>query len=249
MGLFGLFSKKEKKLKEAIDLSVLHTDVHSHLIPGIDDGSPDMETSIALLKDLENLGFKKVITTPHVKAEVFPNDVNELDELCEKLRHEAKMSGIGLTIEVGAEHRIDDDFHERLKSRMFKTFCGNHLLIELPFYAPPMGLNEYLFELQLAGYRLILAHPERYLFWYKDFEKFEELKDRGILFQLNTMSLGGYFGDEVYGLAKRLVEEEMIELLGTDTHGARHIEAIRNTLHSPVLDKLIKSGNIINRRF
>jgi tyrosine-protein phosphatase YwqE len=106
-----------------------------------------------------------------------------------------------------------------------------------------------LFELQLAGYRLILAHPERYLFWYKDFEKFQELKGRGILFQLNTMSLGGYFGDEVYGLAKRLVEEEMIELLGTDTHGARHIEAIRNTLHSPVLDKLIKSGNIINRRF
>ena len=100
MGLFGLFSKKEKKLKETIDLSVLHTDIHSHLIPGIDDGSPDMETSIALLKDLESLGFKKVITTPHVKAEVFPNDVNELDELCEKLRHEAKMSGIGLSKEV-----------------------------------------------------------------------------------------------------------------------------------------------------
>lgn len=249
MGLFSLFPKREKKLREAVDLSVLHTDIHSHLIPGIDDGSPDMETSIELLRELEALGYKKIITTPHVKAEVFPNDINELDNLCEQLRHEAKMAGIGLTIEVGAEHLISDDFHDRLKQRQFKTFCGNHLLIELPFYAPPMGLNEYLFELQLAGYRLILAHPERYLYWVKEFEKFEELQDRGVMFQMNIMSLGGYFGEEVKRLAERFVEKDMVELIGTDTHGQRHIEAVRNTLYSPVLDKLIKSGNIINRRY
>ncbi len=249
MSLFGIFSKKEKKLKERIDLSVLHTDVHSHLIPGIDDGSPDMETSISLLRDLERLGYKKIITTPHIKSEVYPTDVTQLESLCDDLRHQAKLEGIQLEIEVGAEHLLDEGIRQRLKDNLFKTFCGKHLLVELPFIAPPMGLKDYLFEMQLEGYRLILAHPERYLYWGGNFERFVELKDQGILFQANIMSFGGYFGDEVYRLAKKLADNDMVELLGTDTHGAKHIAAIENSLFNPTLGRLLESGNIINNRF
>ena len=244
MGLFNWFNKDKE-----VDLSVLHTDIHSHLIPGIDDGSPDMETSLSLLKELESLGYKKIITTPHVKTEFFQNDVNLLDEQCERLKRAAKFEGIKLEIEVGAEHLLDEGISERLKNGLFKTFAQNHLLVEIPFIAPPFGLDNYLFELQLAGYKLILAHPERYLYWFNDFKQFARLKDSGILFQLNIMSLSQYFGKEVCLLAKKLIDNNMIELLGTDTHAIRHIEATRKACSNPILKKLIESGKIINKEF
>lgn len=248
MGLFNWFNK-DKGFSKGVDLSVLHTDIHSHLIPGIDDGSPDMETSLALLKDLESLGYKKIITTPHVKTEFFQNDVTRLDDLCASLQRAAKFEGIKLEIEVGAEHLLDERIDDRLKNGLFKTFGDNYLLVEIPFIAPPFGLDSYIFELQLAGYKLILAHPERYLYWLQDFNQFVRLKDSGVLFQLNIMSLSSYFGKDVLHLAKKLIDNNMIELLGTDTHAERHIEATRKALSSPLLKKLIESGKIINKEF
>lgn len=249
MGLFDFLHRKEKPLGHDIDLGVLRTDIHSHLIPGIDDGARDLETSLSLLRELEGLGYRKVITTPHVKSEVFPNDVRKLDLLCRDLRRHASEAGIGLDIEVGAEHFIDDSFMQRIEEGDLKIFGDNYLLVELPFYAAPFGLEEILFDLQINGYRLVLAHPERYLYWVDDFSRFTSLKDRGILFQMNIMSLSLYFGKPVLDLARRLIENNMVELLGSDTHHQKHIEAIKEALHSPLLDKLIQSGNIINSKF
>lgn len=248
MGLFNWFNK-DKTHHKGVDLSVLHTEIHSHLIPGIDDGSPDMETSLTLLKELESLGYKKIITTPHVKTEFFQNDVTRLDDLCSSLQRAAKFEGIKLEIEVGAEHLLDDGVTQRLKDGLFKTFGDNYLLVEIPFVSPPFGLDSYIFELQLAGYKLILAHPERYLYWYNDFNQFVRLKDSGVLFQVNIMSLGNYFGKDVLSLAKKLIDNNMVELLGTDTHAIKHIEATRKACSSPILKKLIESGRIINKEF
>jgi tyrosine-protein phosphatase YwqE len=248
MGLFNWFNKETNNTK-SLDLSVLHTDIHSHLIPGIDDGSPDMETSIALLKELEALGYKKIITTPHVKTEYFQNDVTRLDELCASLKRAARFEGIQMQIEVGAEHLLDDGVNYRIKNGLFKTFGDNYLLVELPFFAPPFGLDGYIFELQLAGYKIILAHPERYLYWLNDFSHFVRLKDSGVLFQLNIISLGNYYGKDVYNLAKKLIDNNMVELLGTDTHSQKHIEAIRKSCSSSLLKKLLESGKIINKEF
>lgn len=248
MGLFN-WLKKDNKSLNGVDLSVLHTDIHSHLIPGIDDGSPDMETSIALLKELESLGYKKIITTPHIKTEYFQNDVNQLDYLCERLRRAARFEGIKLDIEVGAEHLLDDEVKHKIKNAQFKTFGDNYLLVELPFLIPPFGLDSYISELQLAGYKLILAHPERYLYWLNDFNQFVRLKDSGVLFQANIISLGNYYGKDVYNLAKKLIDNNMIELLGTDTHSAKHIAAIQKSCSSNLLKKLLESGRIINKEF
>ncbi|MEE0882630.1 MAG: CpsB/CapC family capsule biosynthesis tyrosine phosphatase [Bacteroidales bacterium] len=248
MGLFN-WLKKDNKHTNGIDLSVLHTDIHSHLIPGIDDGSPDMDTSLALLKELEMLGYKKIITTPHVKTEYFQNDVTKLDDLCERLRRAARFEGIKLDIEVGAEHLLDEGVNQRIKNGQFKTFGDNYLLVELPFMFPPFGLDGYIFELQLAGYKLILAHPERYLYWLNDFNQFIRLKDSGVLFQVNIISLGNYYGKDVYNLAKKLIDNNMVELLGTDTHSAKHIEAVRKSCSSSLLKKLLESGRIINKEF
>ena len=248
MGLFD-WLKKDNNHSNGIDLSVLHTDIHSHLIPGIDDGSPDMDTSLALLKELEMLGYKKIITTPHVKTEYFQNDVTKLDDLCERLRRAARFEGIKLDIEVGAEHLLDEGVNQRIKNGQFKTFGDNYLLVELPFMFPPFGLDGYIFELQLAGYKLILAHPERYLYWLNDFNQFIRLKDSGVLFQVNIISLGNYYGKDVYNLAKKLIDNNMVELLGTDTHSAKHIEAVRKSCSSSLLKKLLESGRIINKEF
>ncbi|MEE1271826.1 MAG: CpsB/CapC family capsule biosynthesis tyrosine phosphatase [Bacteroidales bacterium] len=248
MGLFD-WLKKDNNHTNGIDLSVLHTDIHSHLIPGIDDGSPDMDTSLALLKELEMLGYKKIITTPHVKTEYFQNDVTKLDDLCERLRRAARFEGIKLDIEVGAEHLLDEGVNQRIKNGQFKTFGDNYLLVELPFMFPPFGLDGYIFELQLAGYKLILAHPERYLYWLNDFNQFIRLKDSGVLFQVNIISLGNYYGKDVYNLAKKLIDNNMVELLGTDTHSAKHIEAVRKSCSSSLLKKLLESGRIINKEF
>lgn len=248
MGLFD-WLKKDNNHTNGIDLSVLHTDIHSHLIPGIDDGSPDMDTSLALLKELEMLGYKKIITTPHIKTEYFQNDVTKLDDLCERLRRAARFEGIKLDIEVGAEHLLDEGVNQRIKNGQFKTFGDNYLLVELPFMFPPFGLDGYIFELQLAGYKLILAHPERYLYWLNDFNQFIRLKDSGVLFQVNIISLGNYYGKDVYNLAKKLIDNNMVELLGTDTHSAKHIEAVRKSCSSSLLKKLLESGRIINKEF
>lgn len=248
MGLFN-WLKKDNNHTNGIDLSVLYTDIHSHLIPGIDDGSPDMDTSLALLKELEMLGYKKIITTPHVKTEYFQNDVTKLDDLCERLRRAARFEGIKLDIEVGAEHLLDEGVNQRIKNGQFKTFGDNYLLVELPFMFPPFGLDGYIFELQLAGYKLILAHPERYLYWLNDFNQFIRLKDSGVLFQVNIISLGNYYGKDVYNLAKKLIDNNMVELLGTDTHSAKHIEAVRKSCSSSLLKKLLESGRIINKEF
>lgn len=248
MGLFN-WLKKDNNHTNGIDLSVLNTDIHSHLIPGIDDGSPDMDTSLALLKEVEMLGYKKIITTPHVKTEYFQNDVTKLDDLCERLRRAARFEGIKLDIEVGAEHLLDEGVNQRIKNGQFKTFGDNYLLVELPFMFPPFGLDGYIFELQLAGYKLILAHPERYLYWLNDFNQFIRLKDSGVLFQVNIISLGNYYGKDVYNLAKKLIDNNMVELLGTDTHSAKHIEAVRKSCSSSLLKKLLESGRIINKEF
>ena len=248
MGLFN-WLKKDNNRTNGIDLSVLNTDIHSHLIPGIDDGSHTMDTSLALLKELEMLGYKKIITTPHVKTEYFQNDVTKLDDLCERLRRAARFEGIKLDIEVGAEHLLDEGVNQRIKNGQFKTFGDNYLLVELPFMFPPFGLDGYIFELQLAGYKLILAHPERYLYWLNDFNQFIRLKDSGVLFQVNIISLGNYYGKDVYNLAKKLIDNNMVELLGTDTHSAKHIEAVRKSCSSSLLKKLLESGRIINKEF
>lgn len=246
--MFGIFKKKIKELNEDIDLSVLYTDIHSHFLPGIDDGSKSMEESILLLKQMEDFGYKKVITTPHIYYDSFPEGINILDTKLEELRKNAKLNGIKLEIEVGGEYLLDEDISERIKNKQIKTFSDNYMLIEFPMSREPMGYEKWLFDLQLAGYNLILAHPERFLYFYEDKSKYISLKDRGILFQLNIASLSGYYGEKVKEIAEYLIKENMIELVGSDCHGQRHIDAIRNTLRSPILKQLIDSGKLINNK-
>ncbi len=246
MGFFsGLFGKREPDLGPA-DLAALGTDIHSHFIPGIDDGAPHLQASIEMLAAMRELGYRKVITTPHSMADGYRNTPEIILGGLEKLRAEVRRTGLEMEVEAAAEYYLDHELEQRVVQKQVLTFGRDMLLFELPFIAEPAILLNVVFQMQTHGYQPVLAHPERYGFWYNDFSKFEQLKERGVLFQLNMVALSGAYGPQAKTTAERLIDAGHYELLGSDCHNMNHIQAIRNTLTRPYLHKLIGSGKLLN---
>lgn len=246
MGLFGnLFGKKEAETAPA-DLSVLGTDVHSHFIPGIDDGAQTMEQSMELLTAMAELGYRKVITTPHNMADGYKNTPEIILGGLERVRDEVRRRGIAIEVDAAAEYYLDHELEQKIAARSVLTFGSDLLLFELPFISEPNVLLQVIFQMQTTGYRPVLAHPERYAFWYNDFSKFERLKERGVLFQLNMIALSGAYGPQAKQIAEKLIDAGYYDLVGSDCHSMNHVQAIRNTLTRPYLHKLIASGKLMN---
>lgn len=246
MGLFGnLFSKKESTSAPA-DLSVLGTDVHSHFIPGIDDGAQTLEQSIELLTAMAELGYRKVVTTPHSMADGYKNTPEIILGGLEKVRAEVLRSGLSIQVDAAAEYYLDHELENRVTEKGVLSFGDHYVLFELPFISEPAILPQVVFQMQTMGYRPVLAHPERYQFWYTDFSKFERLKERGVLFQLNMIALAGAYGPQAKQIAERLIDAGYYDLIGSDCHHMGHIEAMRHTLTRPYLHKLLASGKVLN---
>lgn len=246
MGLFSnLFGKRAPDLGPA-DLSVLKCDVHSHFIPGIDDGAQTMEQSVELISAMHELGFAKVITTPHVMADGYKNTPEVILGGLEKVRRALQEQGIDIMIEAAAEYYLDHELERLVREKRVLTFGGNMLLFELPFISEPVVLLSVVFEMQTAGFRPVLAHPERYQFWHTDFSMMQKLKDRGVLFQLNTIALMGAYGPGAKRTAEKLIDQGWYELIGSDCHRMDHVEAIKATLTEPYLHKLLDSGKLLN---
>ena len=246
MGLFsGLFGKKEPALGP-VDLSVLRCDIHSHFIPGIDDGAQNLEQSMELLHAMHGLGYRKVITTPHSMSDGYKNTPEIILGGLEKLRAEVRRTGLDIEVDAAAEYYLDHELENKVMDRTVLTFGDNMLLFELPFISEPSVLLSIVFQMQTQGYKPVLAHPERYAFWYNDFSKYERLKDRGVLFQLNLVALSGAYGPQAKQIAEKLIDAGAYELLGSDCHNMNHVQAIHNTLTRPYLHKLIGSGKLLN---
>ncbi len=243
--MFGkLFHRK--KLNEPVNLERLGADMHSHLIPGIDDGSPDMKTSVSLVKEMRDLGYKKLITTPHISSDIYKNNTEIIQDGLKKLKQQLAEEDIDMNIEATAEYLLDDGFEKLMEDDQLQTFGNNYVLVELPYFHVPPNIYELTFEMQIKGYRIMLAHPERYLYWHNDFKKFEELKNRGIYFQLNMISLTGHYSGEVKKLAERMIDEGMIDFLGSDLHNHHYLQILKKTRYEPYLLKVIESGKILN---
>ena len=246
MGLLGkLFGKREQELPPA-DLSGLRCDIHSHFIPGIDDGAQNLEQSMELLRAMHELGYRKVITTPHSMADGYRNTPEIILGGLEKLRAEVARQGLDMEVDAAAEYYLDHDLEKKVTDRTVLTFGDKLLLFELPFISEPTILLNVVFAMQTNGYRPVLAHPERYGFWHNDFGKYERLKERGVLFQLNMVALTGAYGPKAKEIAERLIDAGAYELLGSDCHNMNHVEAIRNSLTRPYLHRLIASGKLLN---
>jgi len=224
--MFNLFKKKQQFFDG--DLSILNCDMHSHLIPGIDDGSPDVETSIQLIEGLQEAGYKKLITTPHLMADLYPNTRQTIERGFDKLKSALLKKNNNIEIRAAAEYFLDDHFDSLLQSKEpLLTIKDNLVLVEFSFASAPFDYKEKLFNLQMKGYRPILAHPERYAYFHKKPEIYEELRNAGCLFQVNILSLDGYYGRSVAQMAERLFKSGFIEFLGTDLHHQKHLDHLR----------------------
>jgi tyrosine-protein phosphatase YwqE len=245
MGLFkNLFSAG--RLSEPIDMGLIGTDMHSHLVPGIDDGADSIETSVELIKGMKEMGYKKLITTPHIQGEFYKNSAETILPGLERVKRELKKQNIQIEMEAAAEYLVDDKFEEKYKSGSLLTFGQKHLLIEFSYTNEHPNLKQYLFDLQIEGYKIILAHPERYAYWFRNFRKYEEMKDRGVLFQININSLSGYYSDEVKKMAEKFIDEGMVDLAASDMHNQHYLDALQKARYEKYLQKLIDSGKLKN---
>jgi len=238
--------KSEPKLAP-ISLSTFGTDIHSHLIPGIDDGSKDMEDSISMLKKFKELGYNKIITTPHVMCDYYKNSATNILKGRDDVREELIKQGIDIEFEAAAEYNLDDGLEDLIAKKEILTFGDNYVLFELPFLSEPPNLQKVIFEFQMAGYKPVLAHPERYSCWYKTPEKYQELKSRGVLFQLNLLSLLGHYSPEVKKVAQKMVDNNLIDVVGTDCHRIEHLLMIADNLSLKHIHKLAIQENLLNK--
>lgn len=209
------------------DFSFLGTDLHSHLIPGIDDGAKTAAESLELLGDLRRLGFQKVFTTPHVISDLYPNTPEEIRQKLDMLVREIQTAGIDVHLGAAAEYFIDEHFASLIEHNSLLCLPGQRVLVEMSTIQAPGNLFNDLFRLQTKGFQPVLAHPERYLFLKNDFRQYTRLKDYGCEFQLNALSVTGYYGKPVKDNALKLLKQGMINFIGTDLHHARHAELLQ----------------------
>lgn len=245
----SIFNKlfASKKLSQPINMAAIGTDMHSHLIPGIDDGVKSVNQSLELIREMYNMGYSKLITTPHIQGEVYKNTPEIILSGLAEMQQAIKKEGINIQLEAAAEYLLDDKFMEKFQAKNLMTFGDKYLLTELSYFSPHPNLFNFIFDLQIEGYKVILAHPERYSYWFNNFKKLEELKDRGVCFQLNIISLGGYYDVAPQKVAEKLVDAGMIDFLGTDMHNNNYMMGLQNVRTEKYVDKLLSSGKIINK--
>jgi len=239
--MFSFFKKKAKK-----QLPCLKIDIHSHLIPGIDDGSQSMEESLTLLSSLSEIGYKKVITTPHIMLDAYKNNREIIMGGLANVRQAAKEAGIEIEIEAAAEYYLDDGFMDLIDAGNMLTFAENHLLFETSYVAKPIQLEEMIFSMGTAGYQPVMAHPERYRYVKDPLAEYGRFKELGVMFQVNLNSFGGHYGRQAQEQALFLSEHGMIDLLGSDTHHKKHVSSLAKVIDSEIYAEIFEHNTILN---
>jgi protein-tyrosine phosphatase len=222
------FKKKQPFLKDLIPNNYI--DIHSHLLPSIDDGAKDIEATLFLVNSLKDMGVSEFITTPHIFSGFWDNTKSGIENTTQETITILNNNDLKIPFKAAAEYLLDDHFVSLFKTREILTLKDNHVLVEMSYLNPPIHLYDILFELQVAGYAPVLAHPERYLFYHKNFEQYNKLKNAGCLFQLNLLSTVGYYGTEVAEAAKKLLNQGLIDYVGSDVHHKKHIESFNKSV-------------------
>ena len=220
------FFKTKPVLKDLIPDH--HVDIHSHLLWGIDDGARTFEDSLRLTKALMGFGVSQIITTPHIIKHVWDNYPDQIEAKKAETVLELRNNQINIPFRAAAEYMMDDHFVQLFQTGELLTLKDNYVLVEMSYINPPIQLYTILFDLQVAGYIPVLAHPERYLFYHHDFEEYLKLKRSGCMFQLNVLSVVGYYSDGIAKIAEKLLQKGMYDFVGSDVHHNNHIAAFEH---------------------
>jgi tyrosine-protein phosphatase YwqE len=224
------FFRSDKTIPLYSGFSWLAQDIHSHILPGLDDGSPDVETSLQLLQSLSDAGIHKFICTPHVIGDMYRNTPETINQALSKLRNAVQQNGMSMEINAGAEYMLDDHFLELLrKKEPLMKLTKNYILTELSYSTAPEKLEKISFEININNYLPLMAHPERYPYYHKNYDAYYRLKELGFLLQVNLLSLTGYYGKNVAKAAKFILENKLADFVGTDLHHFNHLNVLTDT--------------------
>lgn len=235
------FSKKKTSLKDLIPDNYI--DIHSHLLPGIDDGAETFEKSLKLITALQSFGTCEFIATPHVFEHVWDNTAEIILDTKVKTVANLEKQQIKVPFRAAAEYMMNDHFVQLFEAKKLLTLKKNYVLVEMSYINPPIQLYTILFDLQVAGYIPVLAHPERYIFYHNNFDEYLKLKKAGCLFQLNLLSVTGYYGDVISKIAERLLQKGLYNFVGSDVHHDKHIASFNQKVK---LKDLLPLKEIIN---
>ncbi|WP_125723218.1 tyrosine-protein phosphatase [Flavobacterium ustbae] len=217
------FLQSKPVLKELLDGTF--TDIHSHILPGIDDGAQNITKSIKLVSSLENLGISQIITTPHINHYVWNNSPEIIAAKLQETQNALEENKIKTPVRSAAEYFIDSWFENHFKEEKLLTLKDNYVLVEISYLNAPLNIYKTIFEIQVAGYIPVLAHPERYTFYHNRFSEYEKLKNAGCMFQLNLLSTVDYYGSKITKIADELLEKGLYTFCGSDVHHKKHIAA------------------------
>ncbi|MFN8292929.1 MAG: CpsB/CapC family capsule biosynthesis tyrosine phosphatase [Chitinophagales bacterium] len=249
MGWLQNFFGKKEEIVKLHDLGALEVDLHSHLIPGIDDGVKTVDEAVAVIEQLIQLGFKKIITTPHVVTDGYNNSNDTILRGCDEVREALLKKNISIPFSASAEYYVDETLLPKIKAKSLLPLFKDYVLIELSYVHPPLSLTGYIYDLRTAGYNVILAHPERYPFYYrKDISAFEEVRDLGVFFQVNLGSLCGVYGRGAQQAAEMLIDADMIDFVATDIHNMKLIPVFHKALELPYVRKIIEYDFLKNKQ-
>lgn len=226
--LFNIFNRKKELQKLPFT-----TDIHNHIVPGVDDGSHSISESIELLEHMADWGITRVYASPHSTHDTFENTPQSIQDSALKLKAEIQSIGMPIDFDYHMEYRIDEYFMRHFESGDVITLPNKYILIENTFSHEPWGLEQLLYRIKYAGYTPILAHPERYRYYSKrNRHRYEELHNFGLYFQLNLLSLAGHYGKDERDTALYLLENGLVQFIGTDLHRMSHVESIEKYLSS-----------------
>lgn len=216
-------------------------DFHAHWLYGLDDGAKTPAETLKLLEVFSGLGYRQIIASPHISDSLYENTPSGILQRLNDVRDLARENHIGLELYATAEYLIDSAFPTHLEHRNLMALNHKYLLVELSYLSPPLHLRQVIFDIQLAGFTPILAHPERYPYYFKSMGDLENLKNSGCLLQLNMLSGVGYYGPEVAAAAEEMLKRNWIDFACTDMHHQRHVEAFSEPVKIKSYEKLAQA--------
>lgn len=234
--MLSIFTKKASLIDLLKDGFI---DMHNHILPGIDDGAKSVADSLKMLDVYRAYQIKQIVATPHIIQGVWPNDEKLIIAAHNHLTNELKESGYSdFSIRFAAEYMMDEGFQALVRQKKLLPIKDNLVLVEMSYFNPPLNLKELLFEIQLQGYVPILAHPERYITYHTQSDAYLKLKQSGCLFQLNLLSLIGFYGLSTQKAAVEILNKGLYDFVGTDAHKAEHLLLLKKIEKASVVKKL-----------
>ncbi len=230
--MFHIFSKK----KFLVDYLQNFVDIHNHILPGIDDGAKNVKESIELIRGFRELGITNLVATPHIMNNLYPNTRATIISSLDKLTNELLGNNLkDISIEVAAEHMIDDNFEKILEKGEVMPIRKQYLLVEMSYLQASINFDDAIQSIMKKGFFPILAHPERYGYWHTNKANYSKYKKEGVQYQLNLLSLSDYYGPEVHRMALYLLDHGLFDYIASDIHRMEQLEYLKEIKIKPNL--------------